>query len=69
MRLTCVAFLLAAAALAASPADIAGTWKVRSTWPDGPGLKTVGSVILDLKVDGENVTGMAHIGSWPGDAP
>jgi hypothetical protein len=25
--------------------------------------------MLDLKMDGENITGMAHIGSWPGDAP
>jgi len=69
MRLTCAAVLLTAAAFAASPADIAGTWKVRSTWPNGPGLKTVGDIVLDLKVDGGMVTGMAHIGSWPGDAP
>jgi hypothetical protein len=68
MKLTWLAVLLVATAFAASAADIAGTWKLRSTWPEGPGLKTVGSIILDLKVDGDTVTGIAHIGSWPGDA-
>ena len=69
MKLTWVAVLLAATAFAASAADNAGTWKLQSTWPEGPGLKTVGSINLDLKVDGDTVTGIAHIGSWPGDAP
>ena len=68
MRLVRAAVLVFATVLAASPADIVGTWKVKSTWPEGPGLKTVGSIILDLKGDGNTVTGMAHIGSWPGDA-
>ena len=69
MRLVRVAVLAIAAALTASPAEIVGTWRVKSAWPDRPGLKTVGSIVLDLKGDGKTVTGIAHIGSWPGDAP
>src|ERR1044072_4890079 len=69
MRVIWVTLLLTASALATSANDFAGTRKLRSRWPEGPGLKTVGSITLDLKVDGDTVTGMAHIGSWPGDAP
>lgn len=69
MKLAWVVFLLAATAFATSAADIAGTWKLKSTWPDGPALKTVGAITLDLKVDGGSMTGTAYIGSWPGDAP
>ena len=70
MKLHWVSILLVATgALAGSPADFAGKWKLASTWPDGPGLKTVVAVILDLEVDGDAVKGMAYIGSWPGNAP
>jgi len=70
MKVVWATILLAAsAALAGSPADVSGKWNLKSTWPNGPGLKTVGAVILELQVDGATVTGMAHIGSWPGDAP
>ena len=61
--------LLASLTLTASPADIAGTWKLRFAGPIQTAPKTIGSMVLDLKVDGTVVTGTAHIGSWPGDAP
>jgi len=60
---------LASMALATSPTDIRGTWKVWFAGPRERAPKTVGSMVFDLNMDGENVTGMAHIGSWPGDAP
>lgn len=69
MRLVRGAVLLFAATLVASPADIAGTWKVKSTWPERQGLKTVGAIILDLRRSGTTITGTADIGSWPGRAP
>ena len=68
MKGTSVVVLLAATAFVTSGADIAGTWKLRNPAP-GTGLKTVGSITLALNVDGETLTGTAHIGSWPGDAP
>ena len=62
-----VVFLSLATGLYA--ADLSGSWTLNSTWPDGPGAKTLGSIVLDLKVDGDRVTGVAHLSSWPGDAP
>src|SRR5215471_1609503 len=69
MKQVWVIALLASTAIATSPADFRGTWNLRSTWPDGPGLKTVGAVVLEIEVDRDVVTGTAHIGSWPGNAP
>lgn len=64
-----VATLLTATSLAVAPADFAGTWKVKYGGPPMTGPKTIGSMILAFTVDGDRVTGMAHIGSWPGVAP
>jgi hypothetical protein len=63
--------LAAAILTAGSPAatDLSGSWKVVYTGPPRTGPKTVGSMIFDFKIDGNVVTGTAHIGSWPGDAP
>jgi hypothetical protein len=69
MRFHCVAILVLMTALSGLAADLTGTWKVRYSGPKDRGLKTVGSIVLDLKVNGDVVTGMAHIGVWPGDAP
>jgi hypothetical protein len=69
MKFLWMTILLAPAGVAASPAGLSGTWKLESTWPDGPGMKALGSIVLDLKVNADEVTGMAHMGSWPGDAP
>ncbi len=55
--------------LAASTPDLSGKWQVKYIGPRGSGLKTVGSIGLDMHVDSDVVTGMVHIGSWPGDAP
>jgi hypothetical protein len=57
------------AAPAASEADFSGTWKLLYTGTEARGFKTLGSIILDLKVNGSAVTGVAHLASWPGDAP
>ena len=61
--------LFAAAALAAPAADLSGTWKLRYSGPNDEGPKTVGSIILHLKVGGDALTGTAYIGLWPGEAP
>jgi hypothetical protein len=49
--------------------DPSGTWKVRFDGDPGGAPKTVGSMILDLKVEGEAVSGTVTIGAWPGRAP
>jgi len=67
MKFRFVTLLVAAVAFAA-PEDVAGIWKLEYSGP-GTGPRTVVSIILDLKVDGTLVSGTAHIGSWPGDAP
>jgi hypothetical protein len=69
MKSICIAALFAAATLAAAPADFAGTWKVKFEGPPREGPKTIGSMIFDFKINAARVTGMAHIGSWPGLAP
>jgi hypothetical protein len=69
VRFRGIIILLLATALAGSAADLAGSWKVQFAGPKGTAPKTVGSIVLDLKVDGDVVTGTVHIGPWPGDAP
>lgn len=69
MKLAWLAVLFANAALAASPVDILGTWNLRYAGPPGTGFKTLGSIAFDLNVKGDEVTGTAHLSSWPGDAP
>jgi hypothetical protein len=59
--------LPAALVLSASASDVAGTWKV--VWSGGAKTKTIGSIILILKTEGDHVTGTARLGLWPGDAP
>ena len=61
------ALLIAALALSASAADLTGTWK--AVFLDDVQLKTLSNIVFDLKLDGNRVTGMAHMGSWPADAP
>jgi hypothetical protein len=70
MKLPLVIILLSATAITASPADqIAGKWNVRFAGPADHAPKTVGSIVLDLKVVGDAVTGLVRIGVWPGAAP
>src|ERR1039458_5567047 len=61
--------LLTATSLAAAPADFAGTWKVKYAGPPMTGPKPIGSMIFAITIDGDHVSGMAHIGAWPGVAP
>jgi hypothetical protein len=49
--------------------DMSGSWKVVYAGPPGTGPKTVGSILLDLKVDHGDVRGTVTIGPWPGEAP
>jgi hypothetical protein len=69
MKCMRVVFLIVALALGASAADIAGKWEVVFLGPEGHRPKTVSRIILDLKADGTELTGMVHAGNWPGDAP
>ena len=65
-------FLLAATltlSATLSAADVTGIWKVTYAGSPEYAPKTVGSMILDLKVNGNVVTGRATIGAWPGEAP
>jgi hypothetical protein len=69
-RITLAACSMVTAALIASPVDASGSWKVLFSGPkEVSGPKTVGSILLDLKVDGDRVTGLVNIGAWPGEAP
>lgn len=49
--------------------DMSGSWKVVYAGPPRTGPKTVGSILLDLKVDHDVVSGTVKIGPWPGEAP
>ena len=69
LKFTWVLILFATLTAGASPADVSGKWKVRFSGPSNSAPKTVGSIILDLRVDGERVTGTVNIGVWPGEAP
>ena len=61
--------LLAAVAVKASAADVTGIWEARFTGPIGERPKMVSKMVFNIRVEGENVTGMAHMSVWPGDAP
>jgi hypothetical protein len=69
MKSIWLTILLTATSLAGAPADFAGTWKVKYAGPPMTGPKTIGSMIFAITIDGGHVSGMAHIGSWPGVAP
>jgi hypothetical protein len=64
------AFVLSVAAfLNAAANDFSGAWKAVFTGPMGERPKMVSEMVFDFKVDGNEVTGMAHMSDWPGDAP
>ncbi|MBZ5675820.1 MAG: hypothetical protein LAP61_16375 [Acidobacteriia bacterium] len=69
MKFSGILILFAALILNATASDLTGAWKVVFVGDPRTGPKTVGSIILDLKVDGNLVTGKVRIGSWPGEAP
>jgi hypothetical protein len=60
--------LLIAFASAADSTDIGGHWTVR--YVRGVQLKTLGGAEFAFKAEGDQLTGMANVGSgWPGKAP
>ncbi len=60
--------LLAGIAASASAADIAGSWRV--DYVSGVAMQTIGSAEFEFEVEGNQLTGTAHIGvGWPGTAP
>jgi hypothetical protein len=69
MKLVRSTLLLAAMAFGAPAADITGTWKAVFTGPIGERPKMVSEMIFDLHAAGDKLTGTAHMGNWPGDAP
>lgn len=69
IKLQWILMLLACVLLTAAPANISGKWEVSYDGPPRTGPKTIGSMLLDLHVDGKVVTGMVQIGIWPGEAP
>jgi opacity protein-like surface antigen len=63
-----VLFLVAALAANASADDIAGSWQV--IFVRGIAWQTIGGADFDFKVEGNKLSGTAHIGvGWPGIAP
>jgi hypothetical protein len=60
---------LATVALQASAGDVAGIWEARFTGPVGEQPKMVSKMVFNMKVEGEKVSGTAHMSVWPGDAP
>jgi hypothetical protein len=69
MKLVRLTLLLAAMVLGAPAADINGIWKAVFTGPLGERPKMVSEMIFDLHAAGSKLTGNAHMGNWPGDAP
>jgi hypothetical protein len=68
-HLACVLILLASSGLTASDVDVAGTWNAVFTGAPTERPKVPSKIILDLKVEGNKLTGMAHMNPYPGDAP
>lgn len=62
-----LAILSAALVVDASAADINGTWNADFVGPAEDRPHTVDKMVFELKSDGTNISGTAHIGSWPGD--
>jgi hypothetical protein len=69
MRWILSAVFVAAIPAFGSGADFTGTWKVTYAGAAFSEPKTIGSMIFDFKINGDEVVGLAHIGAWPGIAP
>jgi hypothetical protein len=59
--------LVSALGINASAADVNGKWKLNFLGDPGKWPKTVSEVILDLKADGNMLSGVARAGNWPGE--
>jgi hypothetical protein len=53
----------------APPTAFEGTWTARFVGRIGDRPKMIGSIDFDFKIDGNKLTGVAHMGGWPGDCP
>lgn len=63
-----LAVLSATLTFSAFANDLSGTWKAWFVGPIGQRPKMVSEMTFEFKVDGDKLTGMAHMASWPGDA-
>jgi hypothetical protein len=63
-----LAFMMATLSWSAFATDITGTWKAVFLAPPEKCPKTVSRIIFKMKAEGNTLTGMAHVGNWPGDA-
>jgi hypothetical protein len=61
--------LLTALTLTAATGDIDGAWKASFTGAPSTRPKPFSEVLLHLHAEGNVLTGTAHMGNWPGDAP
>lgn len=69
MKLALTAIIFAALTYAASPADVDGIWRAEFLGPVGEQPKMDNDIRLELRAQGQKLTGKAHFGYWPGDAP
>jgi hypothetical protein len=71
MKFLLLPALLVTASFALADPNATGIWKVSyvNSQPASGGPKTIGDMILDLKVEGKTVGGRVVIGMWPGPAP
>ena len=71
MKLLLLPALLLTASFAFAESSVTGIWKVAyaDSQPASGGPKTVGEMILNLKLEGGGVGGNVVIGRWPGEAP
>jgi hypothetical protein len=53
----------------AAPRDLEGKWTARFVGRIGSRPKMIGRIDFDFQIDGSKLTGIAHMGSWPGDCP
>lgn len=69
MKLLVLAIILSALTCAASPADVDGLWRAEFLGPVGDQPKMDNDIRFELRTQGQRLTGKAHFGNWPGDAP
>jgi hypothetical protein len=55
--------------LDAAPKELEGKWTARFVGRIGDRPKMIGRIDFDFQVDGNKLTGMAHMQGWPGDCP
>jgi hypothetical protein len=60
---------LALGAVASGQTTVAGKWKVAFTGTESVRPKMFTVVLLDLKIEGDKLSGTATAGDWPGVAP